>query len=130
MNLHHILNIRDFGGSCEILECCAESRPAGGDGLAGVEFGIVEEAESRVEGDECFGVGAETFSGFGKVERGIGTFDCGGVGLDICEVGLELEVGEGAEERGADDVCFEGAVSADEIFVEPGMKCQLNVLVG
>jgi len=84
MDLHHILNIMDFGRSSEVLERCAESGPAGGDGLAGVEFGVVEETERRVEGDEGFGVGAETFCGCGEVEWAIGTFDCGGVGVDVC----------------------------------------------
>merc|ERR1712225_113151 len=96
MDLHHILNIMDFGRSSEVLERCAESGPAGGDGLAGVEFGVVEETERRVEGDEGFGVGAETFCGCGEVAavRFLSA-------VLRADQRAEMEVGEGAEERGA-----------------------------
>lgn len=46
-----------------------------------------------------------------------------GVSLDICEIGLELKIGESTDEVGLGHVGFEGAAGAKDICIEPAMKC-------
>lgn len=62
MDLDEVVRVWDFCRCGKVLEGCSEGCPTGGDGLAAVGLGVIEEleAESGVECYKSFGVGAES----------------------------------------------------------------------